>query len=368
MKPAVAEIDLSAIEHNIKQIQIKVDPADVMAVVKANAYGHGAVQVSKTVIDAGVKYLGVARLQEAIDLRKNGVKVPILVFGGIQENEKEYVAHHLDATVFEPSHLNHIAALDKTIAVHIKVDTGMGRLGVPWKGALPFIKQCNSATNIIIKGLYTHFATSDEADKKYAHLQLERFKHVLQQCRDAGMEFPYIHAANSGAILDLPDTYFNLVRPGITIYGYYPSAETSESIPLKPVMTFKTRVIYLKTIGKGTSISYGRVYTSKRKTRIATLAAGYADGYNRLLTNTGKVLINNRVFPVVGRVCMDYIMVDLGLDNGVNIGDEAILFGDHESVNVLSICQKLNTIPYEVTCWVSNRVPRVYKKKVFSYE
>ncbi len=364
MKPTVAEIDLSAIEDNIKQIQTRVSPAEVMAVVKANAYGHGAVEVSRLAIQTGVEQLGVAKIEEALHLRKAGIRAPILVFGGVLPGEEEYyAANDLEATLSHPIHLDLLGAAKKPTSVHIKIDTGMGRLGLPWQRSIPFIQKCAGQKKINIKGLYTHFATSDEADKSYSCLQLKRFHKVLDQCRQLDIDMPRIHCANSGAILDMPETYFNMVRPGISIYGYYPSAETSESLALRPAMTFICRVLHIKEVEKGTSISYGRKFITAQKTQIATLSVGYADGYNRLLTNIGTVLIHDQVFPVVGRVCMDFIMVDVGTASNIKVGDQAILFGRHETVNVQTICRQLNTIPYEVTCWVSSRVPRIYKKR-----
>jgi len=211
-------------------------------------------------------------------------------------------------------------------------------------------------------GIYTHFATSDERDKTYALLQLERFNTVVQRLKQEKIHIPLIHAANSGAILDLPAAYFNMVRPGMMMYGWYPSQETSESIPIKPVMSLKTKVLYVKDIAPGESVSYGRRYVAKRATRIVTLPVGYADGYNRLLTNKGKVLIQGKKFPVIGRVCMDLIHAKIGKNRTIQAGDEVVLFGKQgdESFSVYDICDLINTIPYEVCCWVSQRVPRVY--------
>ena len=365
----MAEVDLSAISHNIKAIKEKVAPARVMAVVKANAYGHGVLPTSRVALQSGADSLGVALVEEGAELREKGFRAPILVFGGmLPEQADEFVRYDLQATVYDDQAL---AALQQTARrqqkqalVHVKIDTGMGRVGIPWTEAEAFIKKVAATENIALQGVYTHFATSDEMDKSFTHLQLSRFKEIVTACERDGIHIPIKHAANSGAILDVPESYFDLVRPGVMMYGYYPSTETTESVAIKAAMTFKTRVLHIKEIERGTSVSYGRTFMARQKSRVATLPVGYADGYNRLLSNQGEVLIRGRKFPVIGRVCMDLIMVDLGGDKEIRIGDEVVLFGwqNGQQVSVQSICDKLNTIPYEVTCWVSQRVPRVYKK------
>jgi len=369
LRPTVAEVDLSAIVHNIKAIKNKVAPAQVMAVVKANAYGHGVAQVSQVALENGASYLGVALVEEGIELREKGFRAPILVFGGLlPEQVEEFVRHNLDATVYDERTMMALQKAarqqNKQALIHVKIDTGMGRVGIPWEQAEAFIQKATALENIKLQGIYTHFATSDEMDKSFAYLQLARFKDVVRACERDGLHIPIKHTANSGAILDVPEAYFNMVRPGVMMYGYYPSKETTESVAIKPAMTFRTRILHIKEIERGTSVSYGRTFIARQKTRVATLPVGYADGYNRLLSNQGEVLIRGKRFPVIGRVCMDLIMVDLGQDQDIRVGDEVVLFGSQngEEVSVQSICDKLNTIPYEVTCWVSERVPRVYKQ------
>ncbi len=368
MRPTVAEIDLTAIANNIKAICSKVSPAKVMAVVKADAYGHGAVQVAKVALKNGASSLGVSCVEEGIELRKGGITEPILIFSGVSLNHAEmYLQNDLEATLYTKQDLQNlkktIQRIGKRATVHINIDTGMGRVGINWSEAVPFIEQLMSEENIEIKGLYSHFATSDHMDKSYAYLQLSRFKNVVSALEEKNIHIPCKHIANSGAVLDIPEADFDMVRPGILIYGYFPSLTTFESIKIEPAMTFKTQVLYIKKLGRGESVSYGRIFISDKDTEIATMPVGYADGYNRLLSNKGEVLINGKKFPVVGRVCMDLIMVDLGLDHDVKIGDDVILFGKQntEEITVRSICEKCNTIPYEVTCWVSGRVPRIYK-------
>ena len=367
MRPTVAVVDLGAIRFNLNQVIQKVKPAGVMAVVKANAYGHGMAEVARTALDAGAAYLAVALVEEGIELREAGISDPTLVFGGFFPDQAEFfLRYDLDATLYSLANAKALAKaaklLRKPANVHIKIDTGMGRVGVPWEEASPFVQQVLQIPEIRIMGVYTHFATSDEKDKSFANLQLQRFKVALKNIESLGFKIPIKHAANSGAILDMPDAYFDMVRPGIMMYGYYPSFETTESVSLRPAMSFLSKVLHVKEVEKGTTVSYGRQYTAPQKTTIATIPVGYADGYNRLLTNKGDVLINGRKYHIAGRVCMDQILVDVGPGGRVKVGDEVVLFGRTEKgeVPVYDICRKLNTIPYEVTCWVSKRVPRIY--------
>lgn len=369
MRPTVAEVDLSAIEFNIHSIQKKVAPAEIMAVVKANAYGHGAVKISQTLIKNGVNYLGVASVEEGIEIRDAGIHVPILVFSGLSLNQASlYIQNNLEVTIFEKSGLENIikaaTITRKKVTAHIKIDTGMGRVGVAWQDAVNFVKLVLNSKWVNIKGIYTHFANSDHLDKSFALLQLARFNNILEELNREGIQIPIRHAANSGAILDLPESYFNLVRPGITIYGYRPSDTTTESLNLKPAMQLKSHVLFLKDILKGDSISYDRTYIAPHPTRVATIPVGYADGYNRLLSNGGIVLINGKEYPIIGRITMDLLMVDIGENSNINIGDKVVLLGTQQKkeISIFSLCKKLGTIPYEIMCSISNRVPRTYKK------
>jgi alanine racemase len=360
---------LAAISHNLREIKKRVAPAQIMAVVKANAYGHGFKEVTKIAIENGATYLGVALVEEGIILRKNKFTIPVLVFGGFFENQiEDFLRYDLDLTVYDRRHtetLNHYAkAAGKKASVQIKVDTGMGRVGVAWQEAAEFVQRIQELKHIEIVGIYTHFATSDEKDKTFAETQLSRFRQVLKSLKENHIQIPLVHAANSGAILDLPNSYFNMVRPGVSMYGYYPSSETTESLTLKPSMSIKSRVISIKDVERGTPVSYGRTFLANNKTKIATVPVGYGDGYNRLLSNRAEVLIRGQRYPVVGRVCMDQIMVEVGRESAVQVGDEVVLLGcqGNEEITIYEICEKLNTIPYEVTCWVSGRVPRVFIK------
>ena len=368
MRTNIASIDLDAIAFNLKQVKKRVKPAKVMAVVKANAYGHGVVRVAGRLIKEGIDYLAVARVGEGIELRESGIKVPILIFGGFFPNQISlFLKHNLELTLFSLENLKNLsqAATETGIRpkVHIKVDTGMGRIGLPFEQADDFIRQVYECENVELAGLYSHFATSDEKDKTFANLQLQRFTELIERLEKSGIKIVLKHIANSGAILDMANSYLDIVRPGIMLYGYYPSTQTTESLPLNPAMILKSRVISVKKFSPGDSVSYGRKFIAKKKrTRIATIPLGYGDGYNRLLTNQGFVSIRGGVFPVVGRVCMDQIMVNIGLDTDIKMGDEVVLFGPDfgKKVSVGYICKKLRTIPYEVCCAVSNRIPRVF--------
>lgn len=367
MRPTRAEINLGAIAFNLQGIRRQVAPAGIMAVVKADAYGHGALQVSRVALEEGASYLAVAVIDEAIALRKAGIEAPLLVFGGFShEDARLFVDWELDATVFDRQGLALISQAarkrNRPVRVHVKADTGMGRLGVDFREAVPFIEMVRNTEGVELVGLYTHFATSDALDKSYANLQLLRYKSLIDELASKGIRIPLKHTANSGAILDMPGSWFDLVRPGIMMYGHYPSAETTGSVEIHPAMSFKTAVIQVKQIERGQSVSYGRTFIADRLMTIATLPVGYADGYNRLLSNRGEVLIRGRRFPVAGRVCMDLIMAAAGAGDEIRTGDEVVLFGRQgdEEISVASICELLGTIPYEVTCWVSKRVPRVY--------
>jgi len=370
VRPTVAEIDLSAISYNIREIKKRVQPAKIMAVVKANAYGHGALEICKQAIQSGVEYLGVACGEEGVAMRKAGVDAPILVFSSSGLNRTDpYLEYNLEATVFDEAGLYNLTQsakrMGKAAVVHVKVDTGMNRMGINWRQAPEFVEKVVNTPGIQVQGLYTHFANSDSLDKSFALLQLQRFKQVIAGLEEKGIPVPLKHAANSGAILDLPDTYFDIVRPGILIYGYYPSAQMAKSMNLIPAMTFKTRVLYIKEIERGESVSYDRTFIAEKKTLVAALPVGYGDGYNRLLSNNGQVLIRGKRYPIIGKVCMDLVMVDLLNNRDIQVGDEVMLMGTQgdETISAVELADKSMTIPYEVLCYISERVQRVYINK-----
>lgn len=365
-RPTVAEIDLSAIANNVAAIRRRVQPAEVMAVVKAEGYGHGAVQVARAALNAGATLLGVALVEEGIALRRHGFTPPILVFGGLFENQIDAcLAHDLQMTLYDARLAESISqrarALNKVANVHMKFDTGMGRVGVT-REPMAFIKHVASLSGISVQGFYTHLASSDEADLSYARTQLKRFREIVAEAREHGLNPRWIHAANSGAILSLPESYFNLVRAGVMIYGYYPSAEVVKSIALEPALRLTTRVLFLKEVPPGAFISYNRTFQTQRESMLATLPLGYADGFPRRFSNNMSVLIRGRKCPVVGRVCMDQIIVDVSAISDIRTGEEVVLMGKQgeEEISIYDWCEKLETIPYEVTCGISSRVPRVY--------
>jgi len=342
--------------------------SEIMAVVKANAYGHGALETAKVVLNNGATSLAVARVEEAKELRKAGIDAPILLLGYTPGNQfHEVLGLNLIQTVYSlemAEALNSIAERSgRQAKVHIKVDTGMGRLGLtPGKPALEDVLKAARLPHLILEGIFTHFAAADSADKTYSLAQLELFISFLEELRKAGLEFPLRHCANSAALLDLPQTYLNLVRPGIIIYGLHPSDEIRNSINLKPAMAFKTRIAQLRKVPAGYKISYGSTYQTSKPTNIAVISAGYADGYSRLLSSKGIVLVNGQRARVVGRVCMDQCMIDVGHINDVCTGDEVVLFGHSgtETIPVEEIAKLTGTISYEIVCMVNSRVPRFY--------
>jgi alanine racemase len=371
MRLSYALIDISNLKYNFLNIRKKIKDVRIMAIVKADAYGHGVMEVVKALNSLPEKpeYYGVAILEEAIELRRNNVTQPILIFNPVIENDSDlFSKYDLISSVFNEKHLfilkkaNHIKG--RKIKVHVKVDTGMHRLGIDYREAIDFIKKLSRDRNFLIDGIYTHFANSDEKDKNFANLQLKRFQEVLAKLKAEGIIFGLAHAANSGAILDIPESYFDMVRPGILLFGYYPSEDTSESIQLKPVMSLISYIESIKQIDKGESISYGRKYFTKRKTNIISVPIGYADGYNRGLSNKSTAIINGKFFPQVGNVTMDRIMFDIVNEN-CKIGDEVILLGQEKNSNLQfsawDWCKIVNTIPYEVMCGISKRIPRIYR-------
>ena len=334
-----------------------------MAVVKADGYGHGSVEVSRIALQSGADYLGVALPDEGMQLRRAGIDVPILVLGLVQPEEaSKVVGASLHQTV---SSLELAEALDQEarrtstrVNVHVKVDTGMGRIGIRPEDASDFVLRIQRLQNLDVVGIFSHFASADAADKAFARRQLEIFDRTVRELELAGIHLPMKHMANSAAVLDLPESHFDLVRPGIMIYGHYPSGEVSHSVALKPAMRLRTEISFLKTVPPGTSISYGRTFVTDRETKVATLPIGYGDGYPRLLSNRGQVIVRGRRAPLVGRVCMDMCMIDVSHVPEVQAGDEVTLFGEDPPVE--EIASMVGTINYEVVCDVGKRVPRLY--------
>ena len=366
-EPIWAEVNLGAIRHNIREVRRLVGPhREIMAVLKANGYGHGSVPAARASLEAGASRLAVARLGEALVLREAGIDAPILVFGFILPEELERaIDNKISITVYRSDMAETISnvaqKLGRKATVHLKVDTGMGRLGfLPGKEGIEEIKRVNTLKGLLLEGIYTHFATADEKDKQYARRQLDQFVSFVEELKTQGISFALRHCANSAAIIDLPEAHLDMVRPGIIIYGMYPSGEVDRTkVSLQPAMVLKTRVSHLKKMQAGAKISYGCTYTVPAETVIVSLPLGYADGYPRLLSSRGQVLIRGQKAPVVGRVCMDQCMVDVGHIPDVQVGDEVIVFGD-EKLPVEEMAAWLGTINYEVVCLVGSRVPRIF--------
>ena len=368
MRPTFAEIDLEAIRHNVRRIRAVISPATyVTAIVKANAYGHGAAKVSAAVLSAGADFLGVALPEEGAELRESGFRVPIFVSSlTLPDQAQLFLDYDLIATIATSEMARALAEAARLARrpakVMVKIDTGMGRIGIRPDQALSFIEKLLAIPELELQGVFTHLATAESRDKTQAHLQLDQFNAVVNRMAAAGIALPWISAANSATLLDLVHGHFNMVRPGIILYGLPPAHEMHLSFPFKPAMQFKTKIVFIKQVPAGTSISYGSTYTTSQDTFIATLPVGYADGYSRLLSNRASVLIGGRRLPVVGRVCMDQIMVDLGPSCAAQIGDEGVLFGRQggEEITVTELADLVGTIHYELVSGISSRVPRVY--------
>ena len=369
-RPTVAEIDLKALAFNYRQIKKRIlKGSRIMGVVKADAYGHGAVPVALELEKLGAEYLGVAMCEEGVELRKGGVKAPILIFGGIYSEEQVdcVLRYKLTPVVFEKRALQLLSKkamrTHRKVKVHLKVETGMGRLGVSLGSWADFLGELKRYENIDVEGILSHFSMSDEDGGTFSSEQWEKFKRSLKAAEEQGIQFKYFHIANSGNLTAFPFYSGNLVRPGIMLYGSYPSSSLREVIKLQPVMSLKTKIHFLKTVPPGTKISYGGTFMTQRETCVATLPIGYADGYNRQLSNRGEVLVRGKRAPVIGRVTMDYVMVDATDIPGVSTGDEVVLLGKQgrERITAEEIAEKIHTISYEVFCSVGKRVPRVYK-------
>ena len=367
-RPTFAEIDLGAILYNLHQIRNRVDKdIKIMAIVKADAYGHGMKEVSQAVARKGIDYFGVASLDEAATLREAGIKKNIIVLGAILPEEVEGVLRfNVIQTVSDLAIARLLSQLAQSkkriIKVHAKIDTGMGRLGVWHKDAVNFVKKLASLKNIKVDGIFTHFPSAED-DKVFTRNQLRDFKSLIEELLRHGIDIPIKHTSNSMAVIDFKDSHMNMVRPGLIMYGLHPRSDLAKKLRLRPALKLKTKVVYVKPVSRGRSISYGRTYVTKKDTNIATIPVGYGDGYSRDLSNRGHVLIKGRRLPIVGRVCMDMSMVDAGRSRTVKPGDDVVLIGKQgkDAVTVEEIARLSNTIPYEVVCNIGRRVPRIYK-------
>jgi alanine racemase len=367
MRYTRAEIDTHALKFNLEGIRKRVGTnVKIMGLVKANAYGHGLREISGALVDFGIDFFGVSIVEEGILLREQGIKKPIIVLGGVPLHQfTNFLQYDLDMAVSSlelARTINDLTAGSRIKPkIHIAIDSGMGRLGTRPETAPRFIEEAMLMKNIRLVGIYSHFATSDEKDKTFAYEQLSKFSGVVSFLNSKGIELPYIHMANSGAVLDIPESYFTMVRPGMMIFGLYPSNNTSESIPIKPVLSLKSNIIFLKNVPADTSISYGRKYVTPKETRIATIPIGYGDGYNYRLTNQTDVIIHEKRYPVVGSITMDQIMVDVGPDPSFRVGDEVVLIGSQgsESIPAQELAAKLGTLTYEIFTGITHRVPRI---------
>lgn len=366
IRPAHVEVNLGAIAQNFDAIRSHVGAAEVMPVVKANAYGHGIVECAQHLATHGATCFGVALLEEAIVLREAGITQPILVFGGVATRQiPQFIAHDLmmaASSIDKMRQIDEAAAVAKKKArVHLKIDTGMERIGVHWYSAEKLLEASLSFANIEVAGIYSHFASSDTADFSSANLQLSRFLEVLEFYPKRGLKPPLRHIANSGGILQLPESHLDLVRPGIMLYGVYPSRETKQTIAVKPALSWKSQVVYFKVVQPGNPVSYGSTWQSDHPVRVVTVPVGYGDGYFRALSNRAQVLIRGQRHPVAGRVCMDQFMVNLEWGTAYN-GDAVTIIGSDggESISVQDVADAAGTIPYEVLTNINMRVPRVY--------
>lgn len=363
------EVNLDAIAQNVKNIKKLIgEKKELMAVVKGNAYGHDILEVSPVVLENGATRLAVARLEEAIFLRKAGITVPILVLGLPLKQQAEFlVSYDITPAVCEFEMIEKLSKsavqMNKMTKIHLKVDTGMGRIGIFPYDVLRFIKRIKALKNVEIEGIFTHFSVADEKDKFYTEEQFRKFIEILTILEKEGIKIPIKHVGNSATLLDLPHMWLDMVRPGIAIYGLYPSKEVKKTINLIPAQQFKTKIVFIKELPLGESISYGRTYITKRRMRVASLPVGYADGYNRLLSNQGEVLVRGQRVPIIGRVCMDQCMIDVTNLTQVEVGDEVVLWGrqGEEMITVEEIAQKIRTINYEIVHMPDKkRVPKLF--------
>lgn len=370
LRPTHIQVDLDQLARNHRVIAEHVAPARVMPILKANAYGHGLVQTARKLQQAGAPYVGVAYLEEALHLRQRGVSTPVLVLGGIVGSQiPQFLDHDLTLTASSVDKLRAIdacaQALGKRARVHLKIDTGMERIGVHWYSAQGLLEASLQTRHVEIEGIFTHFANADDVDLGSARLQLERFHEVLRFYERRSLPTPLRHAANSGAVLQLPESHLDLVRPGILSYGVSPALSLPVTLPVAPALRWLSKVVFFKVVRAGDPVSYGSTWAPKDWTRVITLPVGYGDGYMRALSGQAQVIVRGQRAPVVGRVCMDQIMVDIGRGSAWN-GDEVELLGGDapHAIRVEELAGWAGTIPHEILTNINTRVPRVYLGEV----
>ena len=366
-RPLWIEIDLKALRDNFRAIKRRIgNKTGIIATVKQNAYGHGLLQVARELSRMKTDFFGLESIEEAVILRRQNFNEPILILTAILPRfASAFIQYRLTPTIVD---INFARALNREaknkgviMPGHVKVDTGMGRLGLNCREVFDFVLDLKKLRNIRLEGIYTHFPAAD-ADKAFTKQQIALFAALVEAFKKENIHFKYIHCANSAAIVNFPESYLNLVRPGLILYGIKPAPRAK--LAVVPVLSLKTRVIFVKDIAEGATVSYGRTYAAKKKTRIATLAVGYADGYQRILSNRAKVIIKDGLFPVAGRVCMDHTMVDLGGRKDIKAGEEVVLLGKKgkREISAGDLADWAGTIPYEITTCLSSRIPRIYKK------
>jgi alanine racemase len=365
---AWAEIDLDAIGHNTSEIKKKLSKGTyLMGVVKANAYGHGVRQTAKVLLENGADQLAVAFTDEAVELRKAGFDVPILVLGNSPDSDiKKLIDFNIMPTVSDYSFAERLSRAcngNKTVKVHIKLDTGMSRIGFLAEDmdTVDEILKISNLPHIQIEGMFSHFAVADDDADDFTRMQFDRFMAVAKGLEEKGLKIPFKHICNSAGLLKFPEMHLDMVRAGIILYGIYPSADFDKSmIDLKPSMAFKSRVSHIKVLDKGASLGYGRTYTLNQSAKIATVSVGYADGYMRSLSNKAVVYVDGCEVKQTGRICMDQCMIDVTAVNNINVGDEVILFGGSGKISAENTAELIDTIGYELVCAVGRRVPRIY--------
>lgn len=360
MRPTYLEVNLPQVRMNLEAIRAYAAPAKVMPMIKANAYGHGMDGIAPY-LEPYIDFFGVALVEEGIRLRELGITRPILVAGGtLPEQIPSFLEYDLTLTASSPELLDSAEAAagsaNKTLTAHLKIDTGMERVGVHYYEAQAFLEQSLACKHVLIQGIYTHFANSEDPALTHARQQLDRFREVLQFYEKRSLPTPMRHMANSAAILQFPESHMDLVRPGVMLYGVYPVG-VEHTVEVAPALTWKSRVAYSKITRPGHPVSYGSLWQPQTETRIVTIPCGYADGYFRRMTNNAQVLINGKKYPQVGRICMDQFMVDAGKDE-IRVGDEVILLG--EGIQAYDLADWTGTNEYEVLTNISARVPRVY--------
>lgn len=360
-----AEVDLSAIAHNVQVTRKVLKPGTkICAVVKADAYGHGAVPVATAALAAGVNYLAVSMTQEALELREAGIMAPILILGTMtEEHEKALVDYNITQTVYDLAVAQELSAAalqeNKVAKVHLAVDTGMNRIGCRPEEAADLAEAISKLPHVELEGMFSHFSSADEMDKSFAESQYRKFMEADRAIKDRGIQIPLVHIDNSAGITEMKHTECDMVRQGITLYGLWPSDDVERCLDLKPALSLKAEVVFVKDVPAGEKIGYGCTYETKAPMKVATIPLGYADGYSRALSNRGYITIRGYKAPVVGRICMDQFMVDVTNVPGVHKGDEAVIFGPG-GVSLDQLAKWVGTIPYELMCLLSTRVPRKY--------